>query len=212
MTREPTIRAVRFGRCVVDLRRRLLWRDGRPVALTAKTFDVLAFLLERPNRVVEKEEFFTHVWPGTSVLEASLVRQISLLRKALGQRPDHHEYIVTIPGRGYELVAVPEPMATLPDDIGAQTGSAVTAPAGAGHDPIVASRRDEARHGRSGTVLNGFLGIGLIVAVVVVGTRWWTSTHVNTPRTLIRVTFESGSPRETSWSPDGNWISITTDA
>ena len=106
-----------FGRCVVDARRRLLWRDSVPVPLTAKTFDVLAFLLDHPHRVITKEEFFQRLWPGTIVLEASLVRQISLLRKALDQRPDSHEYLVTIPGRGYEFVATVEWGADLPDGL-----------------------------------------------------------------------------------------------
>jgi DNA-binding winged helix-turn-helix (wHTH) protein len=117
MVTDPSPRAARFGACVVDFQRRLLWRDGTPVPLTAKTFDVLSFLVERPHRVIAKEEFFQHLWCGTTVLEASLVRQISLLRKALGQRRDVHEYIVTIPGRGYEFVATVEPLADLPGSL-----------------------------------------------------------------------------------------------
>lgn len=58
MTVQRRARFYRFGACVVDLRRRCLWRTAQLVPLTAKTFDVLVFLLRNPNRVIEKAEFF----------------------------------------------------------------------------------------------------------------------------------------------------------
>jgi DNA-binding winged helix-turn-helix (wHTH) protein len=58
MSVQPPAWYYRFGACVVDIRRRYLWRGGQLVPLTAKTFDVLVFLLRHPNRVIEKAEFF----------------------------------------------------------------------------------------------------------------------------------------------------------
>ena len=43
------------------------------------------------------------VWPDTFVEEANLSRNIFLLRKALGETPQDHQYIVTVPGRGYRF-------------------------------------------------------------------------------------------------------------
>ena len=43
------------------------------------------------------------VWPDTFVEEANLSRNIFLLRKALGESPQDHQYIVTVPGRGYRF-------------------------------------------------------------------------------------------------------------
>jgi len=43
------------------------------------------------------------VWPDQLVEEGNLTRNVSTLRKALGESRDDHRYIVTIPGRGYRF-------------------------------------------------------------------------------------------------------------
>jgi DNA-binding winged helix-turn-helix (wHTH) protein len=44
-----------FGRCTLDLAERRLWRDGRPVALTPRVFELLRVLVENAGHLVEKE-------------------------------------------------------------------------------------------------------------------------------------------------------------
>ena len=80
-----------FGPFVVDPVKRRLWRDGRLVPITSKTFDVLVVLLEHRDHIVSKDELLNRVWPDTAVNENNLARQISSLRRALGQRPDQHD-------------------------------------------------------------------------------------------------------------------------
>ena len=103
-----------FGPFVVDLVKRTLWRDGRPVPITSKTFDVLVVLLEHRDHIVSKDELLNRVWPDTAVNENNLARQISSLRRALGQRPDQHDFVVTIPGHGYRFVATVQDVPDLP--------------------------------------------------------------------------------------------------
>ena len=55
--------------------------------------------------MVTKDELLKQVWGDTSVEEGGLTRNVSMLRKALGEKPDDHQYIVTVPGRGYQFVA-----------------------------------------------------------------------------------------------------------
>ena len=107
MTTGPTFsgRWFRFGPYLVDPRRRLLWRDGSLVPLTAKALEILDALLQHRARVVTKEELLTRLWPDTVVEENTLTRHISTLRKALDDRPAQHHYIVTVPGHGYQFVA-----------------------------------------------------------------------------------------------------------
>jgi hypothetical protein len=73
--------------------------------LTAKAFDTLLVLVQHHSRVVEKEELLKLIWPDSIVEERNLAVNISALRKVLGDSPESHEYIVTIPGRGYRFVA-----------------------------------------------------------------------------------------------------------
>jgi len=53
---------------------------------------------------VTKDDLMKAVWPDTFVEEANLSRNIFMLRKALGETPQDHRYIVTVPGHGYRLV------------------------------------------------------------------------------------------------------------
>ena len=89
-----------FGPFCLDGNKKLLWRDGEPVALAPKVLDTLLVLIEHRDRVVTKDELLERVWGGTVVEEGGLARNISVLRKALGEKPDQHTYIVTVPGRG----------------------------------------------------------------------------------------------------------------
>ncbi|HYL73736.1 MAG TPA: winged helix-turn-helix domain-containing protein [Bryobacteraceae bacterium] len=93
-----------FGPFRVDLRRRVLERDGAPVVLTGKAFEILAALLERRGEIVDKESLMKAVWRDTAVEENNLTVNISWLRKALGETPNDPQYILTIPGRGYRFI------------------------------------------------------------------------------------------------------------
>lgn len=94
-----------FGSFRLDARRRLLLRENEPVSLTPKAFDTLLVLVQQRNRVLEKDELMTAIWGDTIVEESGLARNISVLRKLLGENKDEHQFIITIPGRGYQFVA-----------------------------------------------------------------------------------------------------------
>lgn len=75
------------------------------VPLTPKAVDTLYVLVSRAPAVVGKEEMMKAVWPETFVVESSLARNISLIRKALEDHSGPGPYIETIPKRGYRFVA-----------------------------------------------------------------------------------------------------------
>ena len=78
-----------FGPFCVDTLKRLLLRDGRPVPLTAKAFDTLLTLVRHSGQDLDKDELMKTVWPDTIVEENNLTQNVSMLRKALGDRlPD----------------------------------------------------------------------------------------------------------------------------
>lgn len=84
----------------LDPAQRMLSREGQSVALTPKEFDTLLGLVEARGRVVDKEELIARVWPDSYVGDGSLARNISVLRKVLGD-----EMIETHRGRGYRITA-----------------------------------------------------------------------------------------------------------
>lgn len=94
-----------FGHFRLDEQKRVLFRDGEPVRLFPKEFETLLALVQRSGEVLDKDELLRKVWPDSIVEEGNLTTHVSHLRKLLGESRDQHEYIVTIPGRGYQFVA-----------------------------------------------------------------------------------------------------------
>ena len=94
-----------FGPFRLDPAEHLLLRDGHPVSLTSKVFDILKVLVENSGHLLEKEELMQAVWPDSFVEEGNLNRNISTLRKILGEGLNGREYIETVPKRGYRFVA-----------------------------------------------------------------------------------------------------------
>ncbi|HXG68778.1 MAG TPA: winged helix-turn-helix domain-containing protein, partial [Blastocatellia bacterium] len=105
VTSKPTKQIYEFGPFRLDAAERLLLRDGRPVPLPPKVFDTLVVLVENSGRLVEKDELLAKLWPDTFVEEATIARNISDLRKALGEAPGGHKYIKTVPRHGYRFAA-----------------------------------------------------------------------------------------------------------
>src|SRR6266550_4166782 len=93
-----------FGLFQLDVAERRLLREGEPVPLAPKVFDTLLVLVENCGHLLEKDDLMTRLWPDTIVEEATLARNISDLRKALGEIADQ-KYIETVPKRGYRFVA-----------------------------------------------------------------------------------------------------------
>lgn len=92
---------IRIGNAQVSLERREAFVDGKPILLGGRAFEVLAMLIKAKGRVVGKDELFSQVWAGTVVEDNNLQVQVSLLRKAFGDRG----LIQTVPRRGYRLAA-----------------------------------------------------------------------------------------------------------
>jgi Tol biopolymer transport system component/DNA-binding winged helix-turn-helix (wHTH) protein len=95
----------RFDGFQVDETNRQLLRDGEPVAVSKKAFDLLLVLMENNGRAVTKTELLDQVWPDQFVEEVNLTVHIAALRKALGEKKENARYIHTIPKHGYRFVA-----------------------------------------------------------------------------------------------------------
>jgi Tol biopolymer transport system component/DNA-binding winged helix-turn-helix (wHTH) protein len=229
-----------FGPFVVDSVKRRLWREGRLVPITSKTFDVLIVLLEDRDHLVSKDELLNRVWPNTAVNENNLARQVSSLRRALGQRPDQHDFVVTIPGHGYRFVAAVRDLSEVPE-----LETDPSTPPRPGRDihwhilpergmeyedsrvggeplldqPILPVNADEVEAGISTGPKRRWMVVGTLAAVsgllatALTATLLWRSDPNPQPRrTLQRITYDEATlPRDASWAPDGQWVVYTSD-
>ncbi len=105
-------RAYEFGDFRADVAQRVLVlkASGRPLPLSSRAFDILLLFLEHPGELLDKSTLMAAVWPTVVVDENNLNQHISALRRVLGERPEEHRFIVTIPGRGYRFVAAVGPV------------------------------------------------------------------------------------------------------
>jgi len=95
-----------FGGFRLDAaRRQLLLPDLQAASLSVRGFDILLYLVEHRGEVVEKSALMKAVWPNVVVEENNLNQNISVLRRALGERAGEHRFIMTVPGRGFRFVA-----------------------------------------------------------------------------------------------------------
>jgi DNA-binding winged helix-turn-helix (wHTH) protein/TolB-like protein len=118
----------RFGAFRYDPAQRLLFRDGELVPLAPKALDLLELLLQRRGEAISKDELIKALWPDCVVEEIGLARNVSILRKALGE--DAETYIETIPKRGYRFTGSIEAAPTsIPTGWGLRTWVLATAAA-----------------------------------------------------------------------------------
>src|SRR5262245_15117400 len=98
-------RIYEFGPFHLDATRRVLLKGGQPQKLFPKEFDTLLALVERSGELLGKDDLMRQVWQDAVVEESNLATNSSHLRKILGETRDRHDYVVTVPGRGYRFVA-----------------------------------------------------------------------------------------------------------
>jgi DNA-binding winged helix-turn-helix (wHTH) protein/tetratricopeptide (TPR) repeat protein len=99
-----TLGIFQFGEFEIDPGSRSVSRGKDSLVLSRRAFDVLLYLVRHPGKVLSKEELLRNVWPDSFVDENSLAQSISVLRKALGEKPGENSYILTVPGRGYQFI------------------------------------------------------------------------------------------------------------
>jgi Tol biopolymer transport system component/DNA-binding winged helix-turn-helix (wHTH) protein len=217
---HPTSHFYSFDSFVVDAGKSVLLREGQFVPLTPKAFEILLLLVRNPGRVLKKEELIEEVWPDAFVDENNLPRNISSLRKALGEGPAEHKYIVTLPGQGYRFVAE---VRQLDSPNGTPTRSLLESvpfeaskpePAITVHEEFVRSE-PATRKPRSINLLVAVcacLALALAISSYFLVQQWLhTSQSITPQRKLWQLTFEPGLEIDPSWSPDGRFVAYSSD-
>src|SRR3984957_11399582 len=99
-----------FAAFRLDPMSQCLWRRGDTglearILLAAKTFAVLAYLVEHAGRLITHDELLEAVWPGGVIEPQAVKRHVLTVRSALGDRPKNPIFIETMPRRGYRFIA-----------------------------------------------------------------------------------------------------------
>jgi TolB-like protein/DNA-binding winged helix-turn-helix (wHTH) protein len=93
-----------FGPFRLDPKEHTLLRDGRPIPLRPKVFDLLLVLIENRGHLVDKEQLMSVVWQEQFVEEGNINKNVSMLRRALGEGDNGQQFIETVPKRGYRFI------------------------------------------------------------------------------------------------------------
>ena len=94
-----------FGNFRIDVAGQRLLKDGEPLPLTQKTFEILLFLAKNSGEILRKQDFFNSVWSSSFVDESNLTQHIYRIRKILSHDGTGKVSIETIPKLGYRFVA-----------------------------------------------------------------------------------------------------------
>src|SRR5215475_606579 len=119
---------LQFEGYTLDIARNSLRAADREIALRRKSFDLLRYLVENPDRLLTKEELLKAIWPNVIVTDEVLTQCVSEVRQAIGD--SKQTIIVTVPRRGYRFAAPVVRVAT-----------SVAAPAYAAPSPLVGEGR-----------------------------------------------------------------------
>jgi DNA-binding winged helix-turn-helix (wHTH) protein len=92
---------IRFGDCTLDTDSRELLRDGRPVHVTGKAFQMLQMLVENAPKALSKDALQNSLWPDVFVDESNLASLVTELRSAIGDDARNPRFIRTVYGFGY---------------------------------------------------------------------------------------------------------------
>ncbi len=96
---------LRAGGIELDRTRREVRVDDVAVDLRGKEFDLLLFLMERPERVLTREQILSNVWgPDYDGTDRTVDNFVSSLRKKIGEDQDHPRHLRTVWGIGYRFV------------------------------------------------------------------------------------------------------------
>ena len=97
--------AIVFGPFRLEIADATLWHGSQSLPLTPKAFSVLQCLVQRPGRLVTKDELYNAVWPGVFVGDAALKVCILEIRRVLGDDAKAPRFIETVHRRGYRFIA-----------------------------------------------------------------------------------------------------------
>jgi DNA-binding winged helix-turn-helix (wHTH) protein/Tol biopolymer transport system component len=186
-----------FGPFRLDPAERRLLLGGEPLPLAPKVLDTLVALVEADGRLVTKEALIQRLWPDTIVDEVNLARNVSLLRKVLGDQDNGRKYIETVSKSGYRFTG---PVSKVARPVGLHN------PRGADIAPGAPAFTPSAR-GRASWLLASVV-VACLVAIAAGRGGLFSPPSVESALpepAYVRATFD-GNVVESALSPDGTLV------
>lgn len=206
-----------FSHFLFDPGQRALLRDGQHVRLYPKNLLLLKTLIEADGRILGKDELMAAVWPDAVVEEGNLAKNISQLRKALGNGAKSEEFIETIPTIGYRFRAE---VTTVKSQNGFERQTlAVTGQNGDQPKGTMAVKTDDVTPPVpvAKPVRRRWLWAGLAVALVIGATAVWlkwpppqTAQTAANEFAPVRLTNHIAVDSYPEYSPDGKKIAFSS--
>jgi len=95
------------GKLTIDLRNFLVSKNGIPLQLTSKEFDILKLFLQNPNRVFTKAQIYSSIWKEEYYGDENVINvHMRRLREKIEDNPSSPQYIKTLWGIGYKLEGI----------------------------------------------------------------------------------------------------------
>ena len=129
---------LKFDDYVIDVVRRELWNGAARIPMEPQVFDLLAYLVQNPDRVVSRDELLQAIWDGRVISDSAIANRINGARRAIGDSGEAQRLIRTVPRKGFRFIGPVE-------------------------EAVVARGA-----GRGRRAIGSFAGVALLAAVVVV--------------------------------------------
>ena len=100
---EPAAAAMKLGRITVDVERATVYKDGKPLDLTQREYDLIRYLVSQPGKVFSREALMEHVWNYEGYVGDVRAVDVAVrrLREKIEDDPASPRFIVTKRGMGY---------------------------------------------------------------------------------------------------------------
>lgn len=197
------IQRFKFGEFCLDSEEKTLLRNGLPISITPKAFELLTALVQNHGHLIQKDELMRTVWTGNFVEEGNLPYTIRLLRKVLEDDSHNPHMIETVPRRGYRFIA----------EVFEVTGETKSANENEETSALQISKETAAKSGFE----KYLLPVGAVLVLALIGGGFWLEKNripksdlpiLSAPFSLEKIT-NSGNTMLAVVSPDGRNVFYT---
>lgn len=102
---QPQLETYRFGDIALDFKAQEAWKGGKPIDLSHREFQLLAFFIQHRGEVVTREKLLDTVWDYNAIpFTRTVDMHIAKLRKKIEDNPSDPRHIVTVHRSGYKFV------------------------------------------------------------------------------------------------------------